>query len=173
MQALETVSVNGNGNGHHDDGIGPTVELVPVNGRHANGNGHHDKAPEPQQSLFSWAEFMAEEPVKPKGRKQKPQSATLSMFEWGLPWNRSGRRRSWSARGARPQHTGGGRRYVSDRLPLHGHVCGPFLLPIFRWGIDSSSSSLLRQMVHLGKRQAWEPIRGGSLWTWPPPFNVG
>ena len=28
----------------------------------ANGNGHHDEAPEPQQSLFSWAEFMAEEP---------------------------------------------------------------------------------------------------------------
>ena len=46
--------------------------------------GHIDEAPEPQQTLFSWAEFMAEEPVKPKGRKQKPQSATLSMFEWAL-----------------------------------------------------------------------------------------
>ena len=58
-----------NGNGHHanglprtgygghDDlfGIGPTVELTPVNG---NGNGHHVEAEEPQQSLFSWAEFM-------------------------------------------------------------------------------------------------------------------
>ena len=43
-----------------------------------------DQAPEPQQTLFSWAEFMAEEPAKPKGRKQKPQSATLSMFEWAL-----------------------------------------------------------------------------------------
>ena len=30
------------------------------------------------------AEFMAEEPVKPKGRGRKPQSATLSMFEWAL-----------------------------------------------------------------------------------------
>ena len=93
----ETASVNGNGhhsNGHHADGIGPTVELVPANGPangHApapvngNGNGHHgDEAPEPQQSLFSWAEFMAEEPVKPKGRKQKPQPATLSMFEWAM-----------------------------------------------------------------------------------------
>ena len=29
-----------NGNGHHDDGIGPTVDLVLGNGRHANGNGH-------------------------------------------------------------------------------------------------------------------------------------
>ena len=78
-----------NGNGHHANGhdaIGPTVELAPgadhkVNG---NGNGHHDEAPEPQQSLFSWAEFMAEEPVKPRGRKQKPQPATLSMFEWAM-----------------------------------------------------------------------------------------
>ena len=92
----ETVEVNGNGK--HADGIGPTVELVPVNG-HANGNGnghapapvngngsngHHDEATEPQQSLFSWAEFMAEEPVKPRGRKSKPQPATLSMFEWAM-----------------------------------------------------------------------------------------
>ena len=89
----ETISVNGNGhhangngNGHHDPfDIGPTVELVPANG-HANGNGnglprstvngtngHHDEeAPEAQQSLFSWAEFMAEEPVKP--RRRKPQA---------------------------------------------------------------------------------------------------
>ena len=46
----EAIAVNGNGanslprtgyggNGHHDDGIGPTVELVLSNG-HANGNGH-------------------------------------------------------------------------------------------------------------------------------------
>ncbi len=86
------VAVNGNGNGHHD-AIGPTVELV-VGGSHAangnrhapvpvNGNGHHEEADEPQQTLFSWAEFMAE-PVKPKGRKSKPQAASLSMFEWAL-----------------------------------------------------------------------------------------
>ena len=95
----ETVAVNGNGNGNgHHDAIGPTVELVPVNGRHANGNGHapapvngngtngyhDDEALEPQQSLFSWAEFMAEEPVKPKGRGRKPQPAATSLFEWAL-----------------------------------------------------------------------------------------
>ena len=91
----DTVEVNGNGD-HDAIGIGPTVELVPTNAQHANGNGHaavevngngngpHDEAPEPQQSLFSWAEFMAEEPVKPKGRKQKPQPATISMFEWAM-----------------------------------------------------------------------------------------
>ena len=92
---VEPEAIAVNGNGHHADGIGPTVELPVLDtGQHANGNGHapapvngnghSDEAPEPQQSLFSWAEFMAEEPVKPKGRKQKPQSATLSMFEWAL-----------------------------------------------------------------------------------------
>ena len=64
------------------------MELVPVNGHTANGNDHHDEDPEPQQSLFSWAEFMAEEPVKPKGRKSKPQPASLSMFEWALEQER-------------------------------------------------------------------------------------
>ena len=75
-----------NGNGHHANGIGSTVELVLGNGRHANenGNGRHDETPEPQQSLFSWAEFMAEEPAKPRGRNRKPQPASLSMFEWAM-----------------------------------------------------------------------------------------
>ena len=66
----EAVAVNGNGHAP-----------APVNG---SGNGHHDEAPEPQQSLFSWAEFMAEEPVKTNGRKGKPQHTTLSMFEWAM-----------------------------------------------------------------------------------------
>ena len=91
----ETVGVNGNGtnghhangNGHHDAiGVGPTVELVPVNGHapaNGNGNGHYEEADEPQQTLFSWAEFMAE-PVKPKGRKSKAQPASMSMFEWAM-----------------------------------------------------------------------------------------
>ena len=98
----EAVAVNGNGNGHngHHDAevLGPTVELVPANGRHANGNGHapapvngngsnghHDEATE-QQSLFSWAEFMAEEPVKPKRRKA--QAPSLSLFEWAVEQER-------------------------------------------------------------------------------------
>ena len=81
-------------NGHHANspprtgygGIGPTVELVLDTGRHVNGsgNGHSEEAPEPQRSLFSWAEFMAAEPVKPAGRGRKPQPVTLSMFEWAL-----------------------------------------------------------------------------------------
>ena len=98
----EVVHVNGNGangNGHHDDGIGPTVELVLSNGHAANGNGHaaipangngrlDDEADEPQQSLFSWAEFMAEEPVKPKGRGGKTQASSLSLFEWAVEQER-------------------------------------------------------------------------------------
>ena len=77
----ETVEVNGSGH-HVGLDIGPTVELVPANGLQANG--HDEEADEPQQSLFSRAEFMAEEPVKPKGRGSKPQAATLSMFEWAV-----------------------------------------------------------------------------------------
>ena len=95
----EAIAVNGNGNGHHanghDDLFGQTVELAPVDGHtpangngHApapvNGNGRHDDGEDdgPQQSLFSWAEFMAEEPVKPKGRKA--QAPSLSLFEWAV-----------------------------------------------------------------------------------------
>ena len=77
--------------GHRADG-----RACPVNGHYTNGNGnghaaipmdrndYHDEAEESQQTLFSWAEFMAEEPVKPKGRGRKPQPAATSLFEWAL-----------------------------------------------------------------------------------------
>ncbi len=96
----EAVPVNGNGqhangNGHGDAiGIGPTVELVSVNGHapaNGNGNDHHDEPKELSASggsLFSWAEFMAEEPVKPKGRKSKAQAPSLSLFEWAVEQER-------------------------------------------------------------------------------------
>ena len=90
----EPVPVNGNGHSANGDddlfGIGPTVELepTPVNGN-GNGNGHYDdEATEPQQSLFSWAEFMVSEPVKPKRRNGKPQAASMSMFEWAMEQER-------------------------------------------------------------------------------------
>ena len=91
---VEPEAVVVNCNGHHADGIGPTVELVLDIGHHANGNGHaavevngngHSaETPEPQQTRFSWAEFMTEEPVKPRGRGRKPQPAATSLFEWAL-----------------------------------------------------------------------------------------
>ena len=85
---VEPEAVEVNGNGRHADGIGPSFELVLGGNGHApangNGNDRRDEAPEPQQSLFSWAEFMAEEPVKPKGRGRKPKSSPPSLFDWAL-----------------------------------------------------------------------------------------
>ena len=88
-KVVEPEAIAVNGNGHHE-AIGPTVELVLGNGRHANGNGngHHEDAPEPQQSLISWAEFMAEEAVKPKGRGGKTQAPSLSLFAWAVEQER-------------------------------------------------------------------------------------
>ena len=69
---------------HRNGNAANGVELVMGNDRHANGNGHHEEAAEGQQSLFSWAEFMAEEPVKPKSRGRKAKPASTSLFDWAL-----------------------------------------------------------------------------------------
>ena len=61
----------------HRNGNGIVVET-------AAANGHADVVEETQQSMFSWAEFLAEEPQKPARRNGKPKPATLSMFEWAL-----------------------------------------------------------------------------------------
>ncbi len=64
---------------------------------HANGNGRtavpvggeaEDETPERQRSLFSWAEFMAEEPAEPKRRSRRPAPASISLFEWALEQER-------------------------------------------------------------------------------------
>ena len=84
---VEPEVVQVNGNGHHTGDIEPSVELVMGNGHAAvpvNGNRHHDGAHETQQSLFSWAEFMAEELVKPKARSRKPKGSSPSLFDWAL-----------------------------------------------------------------------------------------
>ena len=47
-----------------------------------------DEAPEPQRSLFSWAEFMAE-PAESK-RRRRHEPPTLSLFEWALEREREG-----------------------------------------------------------------------------------
>ena len=81
----KTVEVNGNGNAHHGAiGIGTTVELVLGTDLHSNGNGHHDEADEPKQTQFSWGEFLAEVPLKPKARNRKSKLVSASLFEWTL-----------------------------------------------------------------------------------------
>ena len=39
--------------------------------------------PEPQRSLCSWAEFLAQESPEPKPRRRR-EAPTLSLFEWAL-----------------------------------------------------------------------------------------
>ena len=72
---IETDSVAVDVNGHDDIiGIGPTVD--PVLGS------DHDETGEPQQSLFSWTEFLAgEQGVR---RRRKPKPASASLFEWAF-----------------------------------------------------------------------------------------
>ena len=63
----------------HRNGAGVTAEEA------ANGHASEpQEAPETQWSLFSWAEFMAEEPVEPQGRSRKAKPSSLSLFEWAL-----------------------------------------------------------------------------------------
>ena len=50
----------------------------------ANENSHQDEAAEPYRLLFSWTEFMAEEPEKPARRNETPRPATLSLHQWAL-----------------------------------------------------------------------------------------
>ena len=69
------VHVNGS------DSNGHVVEPVVVS---TNGNGHQQEPAEGQQSLFSWAEFLAEEPAQPQGRNGKAKPSSLSLFEWAL-----------------------------------------------------------------------------------------
>ena len=71
-----------------DDGwrvveVEPETVAVNGNGHAAADNGHHDEVPEPQQSLFSWAEFMAE-PVKPRGRGPQASAPRLTRSSSGL-----------------------------------------------------------------------------------------
>ena len=88
------VEVHGNDNGRngHHDALESTEELVlgkglsPTgNGANGNGHGHHAEEPaEGQQSLFSWAEFLAEEPARPNGRNGRAKPAAASLFQWAL-----------------------------------------------------------------------------------------
>ena len=123
----EAVTVNGN-NGHHANDLVPTVELVPANGLHPNGNGYDDVSPESQQTLFSWAEFMAEEPVKPKRGGCKSQPASMSMFEWALELEQQ-KEKDAVARRARSSNTGW---EVIARSAITSHPANQSMQPFLR-----------------------------------------
>ena len=77
----EPVIVEVHGNGFNSNG--QSVEPVVVNGN-GSGDGHPEEPTAGQQSLFSWAEFLAEEPARSQGRNGKPKPWSLSLFEWAL-----------------------------------------------------------------------------------------
>ena len=69
----------------HATGSNSNVHAAEPVEANTNGNVFElDEPAEEQQSLFSWAEFMAEEPVKPKGQDGKRQPAATSLFQWAL-----------------------------------------------------------------------------------------
>ena len=45
-------------------------------------NNHAEVEEAAEQSVLTWAELFAEEPVKPNRRRKRPQPASLSLFEW-------------------------------------------------------------------------------------------
>ncbi len=61
--------------------IGAVIEIVAGDGG-SEGGELSTGQDESQQSLFSWAEFMAEEREESRGRRPKP--ASTSLFEWAL-----------------------------------------------------------------------------------------
>ena len=56
--------------------VEPSVAVIPC--------GHHTGAAPQQQDLFSWAEFLADEPTATKRRRQRQAQPTASLFEWAL-----------------------------------------------------------------------------------------
>ena len=54
----------------------PAVAVVPC--------GHHKGVAPQQRDLFSWAEFLSDEPTPTKHRLQKQAQPTASLFEWAL-----------------------------------------------------------------------------------------
>ena len=65
-------------------------EPEPMAAATATGAVADDEAQEPQRSLFSWAEFMAEEPEEPPKPRRRHEAPTLSLFEWALEQEQEG-----------------------------------------------------------------------------------
>ena len=60
------------------DGTGVALDIGATNGQVPASED------EPEQSVLSWAELFAEEPVKRNRRRKRPQPASLSLFEWAV-----------------------------------------------------------------------------------------
>ena len=56
--------------------VEPAVAVIPC--------GHHTGTAPQQQDLFSWAEFLSDEPTPTKRRRQKQAQPSASLFEWAL-----------------------------------------------------------------------------------------
>ena len=63
-------------------------ELVADEGAVVGADADRDDPGEPQRSLFSWAEFMADGEVKPRHRRD--EAPTLSLFERALEKEQEG-----------------------------------------------------------------------------------
>ena len=56
--------------------VEPAVAAIPC--------GHHTGVAPQQRDLFSWAEFLSDEPTPTKRRRQKQAQSSASLFEWAL-----------------------------------------------------------------------------------------
>ena len=63
-----------------DNGTNGTVVSIDVRAT----DGHAEVEEAAEQSVLTWAERFAEEPVKPNRRRKQPQPASLSLFEWAV-----------------------------------------------------------------------------------------
>ena len=63
------------------------VEAAPVG---AAADERRNDAVEPQRTLFSWAEFMADEEAEPPRPRSRREAPTLSLFEWALEREQEG-----------------------------------------------------------------------------------
>ncbi len=66
------------------DGEQPLAELVPCGGHH--GSSEQQQTPDQSrgQTLFSWAEFLAEQPEEPESRGRNSRPSGPSLFDWAL-----------------------------------------------------------------------------------------
>ena len=107
-----------------------------------NGNGHRDEAPEPQQSLFSWA----------ARRSPLPRPCSIGRWTW-----RKSERRSWSACLRRPCVWAF---FVVRKWPAFSHFFLPDSAPRKRPRRGSSSS-----VGRTGSRCPRRRLRARSVWA--------